>query len=75
MGEQIHSLKLMFSPKSIAIIGASGDKTKISYKTVSNLKDIGYEGKVYLVISKYEEIDGYRCYQDIQYSPCVRNNS
>ncbi|WP_017379065.1 acetate--CoA ligase family protein [Paenisporosarcina sp. TG-14] len=69
MPEQTHSLKPMFSPKSIAIIGASGDTSKISHKPVSNLREVGYEGEVYLVNSKYEEIAGYPCYKDIQSLP------
>ena len=69
LNEQNHALKPMFSPKSIAIIGASGDVTKISYKPVSNLKEIGFEGEVYLVNSKYDEIAGYPCYQDISSLP------
>ena len=69
MSEQTHALKPMFSPKSIAIIGASGDTSKISYKPVSNLREIGYEGEVYLVNSKYEEIAGYPCFPDIQSLP------
>ena len=59
----------MFSPKSIVIIGASGDKSKISYKPVSNLKEVGYEGEVYLVNPKYEEIAGYPCYKNIKSLP------
>ncbi|WP_019416254.1 acetate--CoA ligase family protein [Paenisporosarcina sp. TG20] len=69
MNEQTHLLKPMFSPKSIAIIGASGDESKISYKPVSNLREVGYEGEVYLVNSKYEEIAGFPCYKDIQSLP------
>lgn len=64
-----NSLSSMLSPKSIAIIGASGDQTKIGYKAVSNLKDIGYKGNVHLVNPKYEEIAGFPCYKDISQLP------
>ncbi|MFC2949401.1 acetate--CoA ligase family protein [Virgibacillus sediminis] len=60
-----NDLSSMLSPKSIAVIGASGDKRKIGYKLVSNLKEIGYEGKVYLVNPRYEQIEEYPCYQNI----------
>ena len=69
MAEQKNSLNSMFSPKSIVIIGASGDQSKISYKPVSNLKEVGYEGEVYLVNPKYEEIAGYPCYKNIKSLP------
>lgn len=67
--DQMSPLQSMFSPKSIVIIGASGDETKISYKPVSNLKEIGYEGDVYLVNPRYEEIAGFPCFKDIQSLP------
>ena len=63
------NLEPMLNPKSIAIIGASGDPTKISYNPVANLKRIGYEGKVYLVNSKYTEVAGFPCYPTIESLP------
>ena len=59
----------MLRPKSIVIVGASGDRSKISYKPISNLRDIGFEGEVFLVNPKYEEIDGYPCYPNIDSIP------
>lgn len=67
--ENMNSLYSMFSPNSIAIIGASGDHNKISYKPVSNLKEIGYEGEVFLVNPRYEEIGGYPCFKNISSLP------
>jgi acetate---CoA ligase (ADP-forming) len=64
-----NNLDFMISPKSITIIGASGDKNKISSKPVYALKNIGYEGNVYLVNPKYTNIAGYPCYQDIESLP------
>ncbi|MEK4922545.1 acetate--CoA ligase family protein [Cytobacillus sp. FSL R5-0569] len=62
-------LKPMLEPNAVAIIGASGDKTKISYKPIANLKEVGYQGEVYLVNPKYEEILGFPCYQKIEELP------
>lgn len=62
-------LKPMLEPNAIAIIGASGDETKISYKPIANLKEVGYQGEVYLVNPKYEEILGFPCYQKIEELP------
>ena len=63
------NLEPMLTPKSIAIIGASGNPSKISYNPVANLKRIGYEGKVYLVNSKYNEVAGFPCYPTIESLP------
>ncbi|WP_085990956.1 acetate--CoA ligase family protein [Oceanobacillus senegalensis] len=69
METKTDKLSSMLSPRSIAIIGASGDERKIGYKPVSNLKEIGYDGSVFLVNPKYEQIAGYPCYKDIESLP------
>ena len=46
------SLKSFFSPKSVAIIGASAKEGKFGYQIIKNLKNIKYKGKIYLVNSK-----------------------
>lgn len=66
---KMNSLHSMFSPKSIAIIGASGDPNKLSYKPLSNLNESGYEGKVYLVNPRYKEIEGFPCFEDVSSLP------
>lgn len=59
------SLKTFFYPKSIAIIGASGDLTSISGKPIRYLKEHGYSGNVYPINPKYQEIAGFKCYPSI----------
>lgn len=65
----VENLDYMISPKSIAIIGASKNINKISAKPVYSLKNIGYEGEVFLVNPKYSEIVGYPCYENIESLP------
>lgn len=62
-------LKPMFSPQSIAIIGASSDESKIGGRPLYMLKQIGFKGEIFPVNPKYEEIAGYRCLPDIQSLP------
>lgn len=62
-------LQPMFSPKSIAIIGASEGKGKISARPLTLLKQSGYKGEIYPVNPKYEEISGYKCYKNIESLP------
>ncbi|MHA1380352.1 MAG: CoA-binding protein [Candidatus Helarchaeota archaeon] len=40
-------LKSFFSPKSVAIIGASAKEGKFGYQIIKNLKNIGYKGKIF----------------------------
>ncbi|QQK76578.1 acetate--CoA ligase family protein [Salicibibacter cibarius] len=63
------NLQPMFSPKSIAIIGASGDERKLSARPLVNLRNQGYKGTVYPVNPKYEDIAGYKCLEDIESLP------
>ncbi|PWA10383.1 CoA-binding protein [Pueribacillus theae] len=66
---KIIDLNPMFHPKSIAIIGASGGKGKIGAIPLQNLKSCGYEGDVYPVNPNYNEINGYKCYHNIESLP------
>ncbi len=43
----IEDLKPIFSPKSIAVVGASRSPMKIGYEILQNILVQGYEGKVY----------------------------
>ncbi len=65
MSKAKHDLKYFFSPRSIAIIGASGNFDSISGKPLRYLKEHGYKGKVYPINPKYEELGGHKCYKDI----------
>ena len=58
-------ISFFFSPKSIAIVGASPRRGKPSHVIVENLKRIGYSGVTYLVNPNYEYIDGSRCYRSL----------
>src|SRR5690625_478304 len=62
-------LSPMFHPESIAIIGASRDKQKINYKPFEFLKKSNYQGEIYPVNPNYEEIEGYKCYYQIENMP------
>ena len=55
----------ILSPKSIAIVGVSQDLEKISSVILKNLINGGYNGKIYPVNPKYEELQGRKAYPDI----------
>jgi len=61
----LKDLKYFLSPRSIAVIGASSNFDSISGKPVRFLKEQGYQGKVYPINPKYDELMGYRCYKSI----------
>ena len=65
MSKAKQDLKYFFSPRTIAIIGASGNFDSISGKPLRYLKEHGYKGKVFPINPKYEELGGHKCYKDI----------
>lgn len=60
------SLANFFNPKSVAIVGASQKKGKVGYEILTNLVKSGYEGKLYPVNPKADEIEGLKAYPDLE---------
>lgn len=67
--EIVSSMKRIFTPAGIAVIGASGDPSKLGYSTVKNIIDGGYKGKIYPINPKAEEILGLKCYRSVKEIP------
>lgn len=57
--------RLIFAPQSIAIVGASADLTKTSYRPLSYLVEGGYKGRVYPINPRAGEIAGVKCYTSL----------
>ena len=53
------------NPKSVAIVGASTDPEKIASVILRNVIEGGYNGKIYPINPKYEEIQGRKAYPTI----------
>lgn len=62
-------LRPLYDPRSIAIIGASARPGSFGGRTVENLS--GYDGALYPVNERYEEIAGHRCYPSLSALPEV----
>jgi acyl-CoA synthetase (NDP forming) len=60
-------LDRVLNPASVAIVGASPKSGSFGERVLANLA--GFEGKVYLVNSKYDKIGDRRCYQSIACLP------
>ena len=59
------TLKPLFYPNSVAIIGASASPEKFGWMLVRNVVEGGYRGKVYPVNPRAPEILGLRAYRSI----------
>lgn len=64
-------IERFFSPKSIAIIGASQDLITISGQPLKHLTSHGYKGKLYPINPKYQEIIGVKCWPSLEALPEV----
>ena len=61
--------KLLFEPRSIAVIGASNSPGKWGYKMIEWPLAAGYGGHIYPVNPKEKEIQGLRAYPSIHHVP------
>lgn len=54
----------LFYPSSIAVIGASPDRSKPGGNVLGNIRAGGFKGAVFPVNPKHTEINGWRCFPD-----------
>ena len=59
-------IKYLFEPRSIAVIGASQDTTKIGYKVFENIVLGGYQHKVYPINPRGGEILGISVFKSLE---------
>lgn len=58
----MNQFERLFSPRGIAVIGATEDELRPGGQAVAALKNYGYRGGIYPVNPKYQELRGLRCY-------------
>ena len=58
-------LRVLFEPRSVALIGASADPQSISARPLRLMRQHGYAGRLYPVNPKYDELQGLRVYPSI----------
>lgn len=58
-------MECLFSPKSIAVIGASRQPGKLGHAVLNNLVESGFKGAIYPVNPQGDEILGLPCYRQL----------
>ena len=66
MEEQDQNIRHLFEPKTVAVIGAARESTKIGYKILSNILTGGYRGRVYPINPQGGEILGLKVYRAVE---------
>ena len=61
-----YRLDKLFSPRSVAVVGASPRETSPGRAVLRNLGSAGFEGSVSLVNPHYDEIEGIKAVKTIQ---------
>src|SRR3990172_8931752 len=59
------TLQRLFTPRAVAVIGASRDPDKVGYRVLENLIKGGFEGPIYPVNPKATELMGLRVYPSV----------
>lgn len=67
----MNSISRLIQPRSVAVIGASGDPIKTAGRPVSYLLKHGFSGAIYPVNPKLDQIGELPCYKDIASLPEV----
>ena len=63
------NLDFFFTPKSVAIIGASNRKGSMGYVFMNNITQAGYKGEIYPINPKEDEVFGLTAYKNIKDIP------
>ena len=59
----------LLHPKTVAVLGASQDTTKLVGKPIFFLQQHKYGGKIYPINPKYKEVSGLPCYSSLAQAP------
>lgn len=55
-------MRELFEPASVAVIGASQEKNKVGHIILANIIESGFQGGLYPINPRYQEVLGLRCY-------------
>ena len=66
---RIHGMDAIFVPRSVAVIGASGDPKRIGGRPVDFLKRHGFDGPILPINPKSSQVQGLTAYPSISESP------
>lgn len=58
-------LDMFFNPRAVAVIGASRTPGKLGYGVLNNIIEHGYQGAIYPINPKADEILGLKCYSTV----------
>jgi len=63
---QPHYLSTLFAPRAIAMFGASDRQDSVGQVVFRNLLDGGFQGPIYAINPKHEQVQGQPAYRDLE---------
>jgi acetyltransferase len=66
---EVIMLESLFRPKSVAVIGASTKELSIGNRVIRNLVDFGFQGPIFPINPKADEVRGIKAYKSILDAP------
>ena len=63
------TLKTLFNPRTVAIIGATNRKGTVGFDLMKNIIGSGYEGIVFPINNKRQSIYGIKAYPSLKETP------
>jgi len=64
-----NSLDILLRPRSVAMVGASGDVTRIGGRALRHLKEVGFSGDIFPVNPGRDEVQGLKAYKTVDDVP------
>lgn len=71
MADRFASLGGMIAPRSVAVLGASAEATRIGGRPIAYMLRQGFAGPIYPVNPRREEVQGLACYPSVASLPTV----
>ena len=71
----MHALEKMFRPKSVAVVGASGDPDKLGGRTLLHLKELGYRGRIFPINVTAKQVQGLPAWPSVSDLPEVPDSA
>ena len=65
----VASLRPVFDPKSVAVVGASRRRGTVGRSVLDNIRTCGYQGQLYAVNPNASQISGVPCFPDVASLP------
>jgi acyl-CoA synthetase (NDP forming) len=62
-------LRAFFEPASVAVVGSLRDGMGLGFRSIKNMLNFGYTGRVYPVNPSYDEVLGFKAYSDVSEIP------